>query len=189
MLEKNILDHYYFSMVPDVITPEKYDSAVKKMLSGIFLFKIEKTRFSMFFFTFSTTFSTNICISRSVLWVNHVHCLFTPVKAHLGNAHLGNVHLGNSIWATCHLGNVHLGNVHLGKLHVHLGNVSFGQSAFGQNSGSFGQKCKSSLHDKKYCSVFVINIVHTTHHYGCSERFVVTMFFHSIILDLTLQLI
>ena len=47
--ETFILEHYYLSMVPDVSTPEKYDSAVKIFLTCIFLFKIEITRFFMFF--------------------------------------------------------------------------------------------------------------------------------------------
>ena len=49
-----VLEHYYFSMVTDVMTPEKYDSAVKIFLTCIFLFKSEKTRFFHVFFNFST---------------------------------------------------------------------------------------------------------------------------------------
>ena len=40
-----ILEYNYFSMVTDVMTPEKYDSAVKISITCIFLFKIEITRF------------------------------------------------------------------------------------------------------------------------------------------------
>ena len=36
LLEKFISEHYYFSMVPGVSTPEKYDSVVKLFLTGIF---------------------------------------------------------------------------------------------------------------------------------------------------------
>ena len=49
-----VLEHYYFSIVTDVITPEKYESGVKIFLTCIFLFKVEKTRFFAFL-----TFSTN----------------------------------------------------------------------------------------------------------------------------------
>ena len=52
--ETFILEHYYFSMVTYVITPEKYDSAVKIFLTCIFLFKSEKTRIFHVFFNFST---------------------------------------------------------------------------------------------------------------------------------------
>ena len=69
--ETFLLEHYYFSMVTDAITPEKYASAVKIFLACIFLVKIEKNCFFSWFFSFRT----NICVFAFALSVHHIPCI------------------------------------------------------------------------------------------------------------------
>ena len=76
LLEIFILDHYNFSMVPDVSTPEKHDSVVKIFITCIFLFKIEKTRFFVFFHFQHDYLYFRVCLFISCILLRHssYHC-------------------------------------------------------------------------------------------------------------------